>query len=180
MTYYEKLRRDIKTLCGTANEEELVKMWNKYVEENMETETENIKLYLNDAENIANIISNMSKEGIANSIAQSCYVFYNPMEKYVYEMGDRLYSTNSMFPIINTYALERFCAYLQAHLTKKVTKFGRTWEIVRKLDLNMVDDGGTPIWWKVLEVEDGVLWMNNLDGEMAFVETNGRILTTMF
>jgi hypothetical protein len=39
---------------------------------------------------------------------------------------------------------------------------------------------GSPIWWEVLKMEDGVLWMNNYDGEMAFVEDNGRILKTMF
>jgi hypothetical protein len=39
---------------------------------------------------------------------------------------------------------------------------------------------GSPIWWEVLKMEDGVLWMNNYDGEMAFVENNGRILKTTF
>ena len=62
----------------------------------------------------------------------------------------------------------------------EIKKFDRTWEIVRELDLNIIDDGGTPIWWKVLKMEDGVLWMNNYDSEMAFVENNGIILKTLF
>jgi hypothetical protein len=65
-------------------------------------------------------------------------------------------------------------------LNEEIKKFDRLWNVVRKLDLNRVDDGGTPIWWEVLKMEDGVLWMNNYDGEMAFVENNGRILKTMF
>lgn len=96
-----------------ANGDELVRMWNNYVEENMETEYENVKFYLNDKSNILNILSNMSKEGIAESIAQSSYACYNSMDRYVYEMSDRLYSTNSIFATIETDALERFYAYLQ-------------------------------------------------------------------
>lgn len=65
-------------------------------------------------------------------------------------------------------------------LPKEVTKFNRTWEVVRKLDLNSTDNGDTPIWWKVLEMDSGTLFMNNYDGEMAFVEINGRILKTLF
>ena len=64
-------------------------------------------------------------------------------------------------------------------LTQKVTKFGRTWDIVQKLDLNR-EEGGSPVWWEVLKMDDGVLWMNNLDGEMVFVEKCGRILKTLF
>ena len=60
-------------------------------------------------------------------------------------------------------------------LNEEVTKFGRTWKVVKDLDLT--DDD---IWWKVLEMEDGVLWMDNINGEMAFVENNGRILETTF
>ena len=64
-------------------------------------------------------------------------------------------------------------------LTQKVTKFGRTWEIVQKLDLNR-EENGYPVWWEVLKMDDGVLWMNNCDGYMAFVENSGRILKTEF
>lgn len=64
-------------------------------------------------------------------------------------------------------------------LRPKVTKFNRTWEIVHKLDLHRIV-GDCPVWWEVLEMENGTLFMNNLDGEMAFIEDNGRILKTSF
>lgn len=104
----EKLRIKLEERFGS--EDNVVSAWNEYVEDNMETETENIKFYLNDAKNIANIISNMSKEGIAKSIAQSSYACYNSMDRYIYEMGDRLYSTNSIYAVISQDALERFSA----------------------------------------------------------------------
>ena len=78
------------------------------------------------------------------------------------------------------------CSY--SHLTgnaeftlinEEVKKFGRIWKIVKDLDLEKMEDG-FPIWWKVLEMEDGVLWMDNCNGEMAFIEKNGRILKTIF
>ena len=104
----EKLRIKLEERFGS--EDNVISAWNEYVEDNMETETENIKFYLNDAENIANIISNMSNEGIARSIAKSSYACYNSMDKYVYEMGDQLYSTNSIYAVISQNALERFSA----------------------------------------------------------------------
>lgn len=64
-------------------------------------------------------------------------------------------------------------------LTPKVTKFGRTWEVVRDLDLKRTENG-YPVWWEVLKMDDGVLWMNNCDGYMAFIENNGRVLKTDF
>ena len=64
-------------------------------------------------------------------------------------------------------------------LTQKVTKFDRTWEIVRNLDLKRTENG-YPVWWEVLKMDDGVLCMNNLDGEIVFVEKCGRILKTLF
>lgn len=64
-------------------------------------------------------------------------------------------------------------------LNKEIKKFGRTWEIVRKLDLKRTESG-YPVWWEVLKMDDGVLWMNNCDGYMAFIENNGRILKTIF
>ena len=100
-----------------GSEDNVVSAWNKYVEENMETEPASIKFYLNNAENIENIISNMSKEGIAISIARSSYDFYNSMDKYVYEFGDRLYSTDSIYSIISDDALKRF--YENSVLTKE-------------------------------------------------------------
>ena len=64
-------------------------------------------------------------------------------------------------------------------INEEVRKFGRTWYIVKSLDLKE-QENGFPIWWKVLEMEDGVLWMDNCNGEMAFIEKNGRILKTIF
>ena len=84
-----------------------------------------------------------------------------------------------------TERIEVECSY--SHLTgnaeftlvsEEATKFGRTWKMVKDLDLAEQEDG-FPIWWKVLEMEDGVLWMNNCNGEMAFIENNGRILKTL-
>ena len=84
-----------------------------------------------------------------------------------------------------TERIEVECSY--SHLTgnaeftlvnEETTKFGRTWHIVKGLDLAEQEDG-FPIWWKVIEIEDGVLWMNNCNGEMAFIENNGRILKTI-
>ena len=64
-------------------------------------------------------------------------------------------------------------------LNGEIKKFNRTWKIVK--DLNLEEEvNGSPIWWEVLKMEDGVLWMNNYDGEMAFVENNGRILKNTF
>lgn len=104
----EKLRIKLEERFGS--EDNVVSAWNEYVEDNMETETENIKFYLNNEENIGNLIFNMSHEGIAKSIAQSSYACYNSMDRYVYEMSDRLYSTNSIYAVINKDALERFSA----------------------------------------------------------------------
>ena len=84
-----------------------------------------------------------------------------------------------------TERIEVECSY--SHLTgnaeftlvsEETTKFGRTWKIVKDLDLAEQEDG-FPIWWKVIEMEAGVLWMNNCNGEMAFIEKNGRILKTI-
>lgn len=84
-----------------------------------------------------------------------------------------------------TERIEVECSY--SHITgnaeftlvsEEATKFGRTWKMVKDLDLAEQEDG-FPIWWKVLEMEDGVLWMNNCNGKMAFIENNGRILKTL-
>ena len=101
----------IKLIEKFGSEDNVVSAWNKYVEENMETEPVSIKFYLNNAENVENIISNMSKEGIANSIVRNSHNFYSSMDKYVYEFSDRLYSTNSVFWLISDDALERFYDY---------------------------------------------------------------------
>ena len=92
---------------------------------------------------------------------------------------------NEEYSLVNE-IIEVECSY--SHLTgnaeftlvsEETTKFGRTWYIVKSLDLAEQEDG-FPIWWKVIEIEDGVLWMNNCNGEMAFIEKNGRILKTTF
>ena len=81
--------------------------------------------------------------------------------------------------------IEVECSY--SHLTgnaeftlvnEEVTKFGKTWKMVKALNLLEQEDG-FPIWRKVIEIEDGGLWMNNCNGEMAFIEKNGRILKTI-
>ena len=124
----EKLRIKLEERFGS--EDNVVSAWNEYVEDNMETETENIKFYLNDAENIANIISNMSKEGIAISIARSSYDFYNSMDKYVYEFSDRLYSTDSIYSIISYDALKRFYDYSVLTKEERLNKLYETASIV--------------------------------------------------
>ena len=84
-----------------------------------------------------------------------------------------------------TERIEVECSY--SHLTgnaeftlvsEETTKFGRTWKMVKDLDLAEQEDG-FHIWRKVIEIEDGVLCMNNCNGEMAFIEKNGRILKTI-
>ena len=91
---------------------------------------------------------------------------------------------NDEYSLVNE-IIEVECSY--SHLTgnaeftlvnEVVTKFGKTWKMVKGLDLTEQEDG-FPIWWKVIEIEDGVLWMNNCNGEMAFIEKNGRILKTI-
>ena len=81
--------------------------------------------------------------------------------------------------------IEVECMY--SHLTGKaeftlineeVKKFGRTWKVSKGLDLE-VQNMVIPIWQKVLEMEDGVLLMDNCNGKMAFVENDGRILKTI-
>ena len=64
-------------------------------------------------------------------------------------------------------------------LNREIKKFDRTWKVVRNVDLKRTENGH-PVWWEVLKMDDGVLWMNNCDGYMTFVENNGRILKTEF
>ena len=136
----------IKLVEKFGGEDNVVSAWNKYVEENMETEPVSIKFYLNNAENVENIISNMSKEGIANSIVLNSHNFYSPTDKYVYEFSDRLYSTNSVFWLISDDALERF--YENSVLTKeeRLSKLYETASNVldnysnRKITMDVFDD----------------------------------------
>lgn len=91
---------------------------------------------------------------------------------------------NDEYSLVNE-IIEVECSY--SHLTgnaeftlvnEEVMKFGKTWKIVKSLNLLEQEDG-FPIWWKVIEMEAGVLWMNNCNGEMAFIEKDGRILKTI-
>ena len=123
----------IKLIEKFGSEDNVVSAWNKYVEENMETEPVSIKFYLNNAENVENIISNMSKEGIANSIVLNNHNFYSPTDKYVYEFSDRLYSTNSVFWLISDDALERFYDY--SVLTKE-ERLNRLYETASNVLVN--------------------------------------------
>lgn len=66
-------------------------------------------------------------------------------------------------------------------LIPNVNKFNRTWEVVMDWDFSKyINRWGESLYWKVLEMEDGVLWMNNHDGDMVFIENNGRVLKTDF
>ena len=39
---------------------------------------------------------------------------------------------------------------------------------------------GCPLWWKVLELDEGILYMDNCNGEMVCVQNDGLILKTIF
>lgn len=57
----------------------------------------------------------------------------------------------------------------------KVEKYGRTWEIIHEFEQKF-DCHGEPKFWEVMKNDDGVLWMNNDEGEVVFIEDNGFIL----
>jgi hypothetical protein len=66
-------------------------------------------------------------------------------------------------------------------LHSKVSRFNRMWDIVQKWDFNEhLDKYGEPLYWKVLEMDEGTLYMNNADGDMVFIEKSGRVLKTDF
>lgn len=113
MDRYEKIREKLECF---AHEDELVKMWNEYVAKNRETITENITIYLNDADNLASMMSWLSKEGVAKSILNGNY---DSRDRYIYECADRLYTANSMFAIISTEELERFYDYISNDKARK-------------------------------------------------------------
>jgi hypothetical protein len=59
--------------------------------------------------------------------------------------------------------------YLSTLPPKKLNAFGREWtEVKEKFPLN------EKIWWKVLELHSGEFWMNNLDGEILWIDMNGK------
>ena len=66
-------------------------------------------------------------------------------------------------------------------LHSQVRRFNRMWDIVQKWDFNEhLDKYGEPLYWKVLEMDEGTLYMNNADGDMVFIEKSGRVLKTDF
>lgn len=102
MDRYEQIKNKLESF---ASEDELVEMWNVYVSKNREKLIENITIYLNTADNLAMMMSWLSKEGIAKSFHNGNY---DSRDRYIYECGDRLFTANSMFAIISTEGLERF------------------------------------------------------------------------
>lgn len=59
--------------------------------------------------------------------------------------------------------------YLSTLPPKKLNAFGREWtEVKEKFPLN------EEIWWKVLELHSGEFWMNNLDGEILWIDSQGN------
>ena len=61
------------------------------------------------------------------------------------------------------------------HGKVEVEKYGRTWEIIHEFKQKF-DCHGEPKFWEVMKNDDGVLWMNNDEGEVVFIENNGFIL----
>ena len=108
MDRYEQIKNKLECV---ASEDELVEMWNKYVAENRETLTENITIYLNTTDNLAIMMTWMSKEDMAKSFLNGNY---DSRDRYIYECADRLYTANSMFAIISTEELERFYDYISS------------------------------------------------------------------
>ena len=113
MDRYEQIKNKLECV---ASEDELVEMWNKYVAENRETLTENITIYLNTTDNLAIMMTWMSKEGMAKSFLNGNY---DSRDRYIYECADRLYTANSMFAIISTEELERFYDFISNDNAKK-------------------------------------------------------------
>lgn len=113
MDRYEQIKNKLECF---ASEDELVEMWNVYVSKNRETLTENITIYLNTTDNLAIMMTWMSKEGMAKSFLNGNY---DSRDRYIYECADRLYTANSMFAIISTEELERFYDYISNDKVKK-------------------------------------------------------------
>ena len=53
---------------------------------------------------------------------------------------------------------------------EQVVKYGRTWDVIDTFD--KTDEN----FWKVMDYTDGELWMDNCNGTVVFVETDGRLL----
>lgn len=66
-------------------------------------------------------------------------------------------------------------------LNASVEKYGRTWLIIREFNKDAKGfHSGYPLWWEVLELDEGILYMDNCNGEMVFVQNDGLILKTTF
>lgn len=54
-----------------------------------------------------------------------------------------------------------------------IAKYDREWEldVKGKIDLKEVDGGDNEIWWKVMTIGFDEIWMDNLCGRMALVDT---------
>ena len=97
-----------KALLDLLGDEESVRLeWNKYVEENMETETMP-KIYLNNEESMCNyIFPYMSSENIAKSLFSK---EYDATDKYIYEWNGGFRSFNTIFGVINLVNLYQYVA----------------------------------------------------------------------
>ena len=95
-----------KTLLNLLGDEESVRLeWNKYVEENLETETMS-KIYLNNEETLCNyIFPYMSSANIAESLFSK---EYNATDKYIYEWEGGFRSCNTIFGVINLVNLYQY------------------------------------------------------------------------
>lgn len=117
----EKIKNDLLTILGS--EEQIRLAWNEYVDRNFETETQP-KIYLNNVGNLNELLTYISKDGVANTL------FYGSMDKshkYIYESNDRLYSTDTIFGVINLYKLyQHICSI-------KITKLCELVEDAKRL-----------------------------------------------
>lgn len=104
MTDYEKLRRDIETLCGTANEDTIAKYWNEYVEKNLAT-CDGVKIHKMSKEILTFFMGILSYSKFAESMLSENF---NAKDRYVYEYEDSLRSTNSIYGVINLVELRDY------------------------------------------------------------------------
>ena len=104
MTDYEKLRKDIETLCGTDNEDRIAERWNEYVEKNLAT-CNGVKIYKMSKENLTFFMGILSYSKFAESMLSENF---NVKDKYVYEYEDSLRSTNTIYGVINLVELRSY------------------------------------------------------------------------
>ena len=103
MNTFQKYRIALINLLG--NEENVRFEWNKYVVENKDAELTS-KVYLNNAENLSEyILPFMENDAIAESIFSKGY---NAFDKYVYKVGDKFKSCNTIFCYIDSVSLYEY------------------------------------------------------------------------